>query len=232
MAKGPKPNPPFDPDAKFGRIDQGVDVNQSGPYRAVGSGKVYKISKGHVVGGTNIGLYYHLDHPIVVNGRTYRDIYIWHTTPLVKVGARVKAGQPLMSGGAAEMGFASGGGPVSPLIGGLGPKTKPGQAGRDFYSFWKNGANSTAGRDKMPDLPSPDPTADQPPPANPDDQLTYAQQHPAYQALSAPDTSSAIQPWLDSPSPTGEDQHNQWASVIGQSNLSPETMSLYNRMMR
>jgi hypothetical protein len=134
---------PVAPDAKFGRVDQGVDYSQKGPYRAVGPGVVTRIAPHSVQGGTGIGLYYRLDHPITVNGRTYQELYIWHTSPLVNVGDRVKAGTPLMSGGSAELGFAQNSAPVAPLVGGFGAKTQPTSAGKDFLAFAKKGAAHT-----------------------------------------------------------------------------------------
>lgn len=134
------PRKPIDHDAKFGRVDQGVDYSQKGPYRAVGPGVVTRIAPNSVQGGTGTALYYRLDHPITVNGHTYQEFYIWHTSPLVNEGDRVKAGTPLMSGGSAELGFAKDAAPVGKLVGGFGKGTKPTDAGKDFLAFAKKGA--------------------------------------------------------------------------------------------
>lgn len=125
---------PIAPNAQYERVDQGVDYTQSTPYRAVGSGVVYHVGSGFV-GGTGQSVYIRLDKPIVVNGRSYREVYYAETKPLVKVGQRVKEGQPVAGPGAAELGFASGGGPAAPLVGGLGAGTQPSQQGQDFYTF-------------------------------------------------------------------------------------------------
>jgi len=128
---------PIGKNAKYARIDQGVDWSQSEPYKAVGSGTVVKISHGFVgmEPGDDWGVYIVLDHPITVNGRTYGEVYYAETKPLVRVNQRVKAGQPVTVGGAAEIGFARNGTPVSQPIGGIGSGTKPSQAGQDFYDF-------------------------------------------------------------------------------------------------
>lgn len=128
---------PVAQDYKFGRIDQGVDISQSSPYVSPGAGTVVRIGK--VAGGTNLGVYVKLDHAVSVNGRNYPGIYVWHTSPLVKPGQRVQAGQPIMSPGSAEVGFATANGsPVAPLVGGLGEGTKPTSPGQDMLSFFKS----------------------------------------------------------------------------------------------
>ena len=128
---------PIGPNAKFARIDQGVDWNQSEPYRAIGSGTVVKIDHGFtgIAPGDDWGIYIVLDHPVSVNGRTYSEVYYAETAPLVKLNQRVKAGQPVSQGGAAEIGFAHNGAPVAALVGGLGAGTQKSSAGQDFYDF-------------------------------------------------------------------------------------------------
>lgn len=132
---------PVSADAVYERTDQGVDYTQSTPYVAVGAGTIIGVTTGWTGSGTGIGLYYRLDKPIVQNGRTYRDLYVAETTPVknFQAGDRVAAGEPLMSGGAAELGFANGTSPVAPLVGGKGAGTQPTQAGADFLAFAKGG---------------------------------------------------------------------------------------------
>jgi hypothetical protein len=125
---------PVAADYKFGRVDQGVDVSQTRPYVSPGAGVVVRI--GRVAGGTNQGVYIRLDQPVTVAGRSYPGIYVWHTSPLVKPGQRVSAGQAIMSAGSAEVGFATADGrPVAPLVGGLGAGTKPTSSGQDMLAW-------------------------------------------------------------------------------------------------
>lgn len=130
--------------ASFERIDQGVDWSQAAPYVAVANGRVSAISRGWH-GGTGIGVYITLDKPITVNGRTYSQVYYAELQPLVRVGQRVRAGQPVAAGGAGELGFASNNGPVAPLAGGLGAGTQESVAGHDFLDLAQGNAHVQIG---------------------------------------------------------------------------------------
>ena len=127
-------------DAKFARVDQGVDYQQARPYVAMGDGVVYALGRGFK-GGTGQAVYIKLDHPITVNGRTYDEIYYAETTPMVKVGQHVKAGQAVASGGAAELGFAQGASPMAPLVGGYGAGTQASVQGHDFLDVVQKNPN-------------------------------------------------------------------------------------------
>jgi hypothetical protein len=126
---------PISKNAKYARVDQGVDYEQSENYVSVGSGTVIRIAPHSFAGGTGDSVYIRLDKPIKVNGRTYNEVYYAEQTPLVSLGQKVKAGQPVMKGGGAELGFADNGHPVAPLQGGLGAGTQDTQAGHDFLAF-------------------------------------------------------------------------------------------------
>ena len=125
---------PISKGATFERVDQGVDYSQSAPYVAVGDGVVSAVTGGWH-GGTGLGVYITLDHPITVNGRTYDQILYAELKPLVRQGERVKAGQAVAAGGAGELGFAHDNGPVAPLVGGLGAGTQQSVAGHDFLDL-------------------------------------------------------------------------------------------------
>jgi len=127
---------PIIQNATFERIDQGVDYSQVEPYVALGAGIVERISTGWA-GGTGKAVYVKLNNPITIGGRTYTGYYVAETNPLVQVGQKVRVGQEIASGGAAELGFLINGAPT-PLQGGLGAGTKPTQAGTDFYYFVKS----------------------------------------------------------------------------------------------
>jgi hypothetical protein len=127
---------PVDPGSDVARVDQGVDYSQSDPYRAVAAGTVTKISPaGSWAGGTGEAVYEQLANPIVVGGRSYSQVYYAEEHPLVALHQSLQAGQPVMQGGGAEIGFASGGNPVAPLVGGLGSGTQSTQPGYDFQTF-------------------------------------------------------------------------------------------------
>lgn len=111
---------------------------------AVGDGRVSAISRGWH-GGTGIGVYITLDHPITVNGRTYSQVYYAELQPLVKVGQRVRAGEPVVAGGAGELGFASNNGPVAQLAGGFGAGTQASVAGHDFLDLAQGNKNVQIG---------------------------------------------------------------------------------------
>lgn len=216
---------PIAPDAKFGRVDQGVDYSQKDAYKAVGAGVVTKITH-NVVGGTNTGIYYRLDHPITINGRRYQELYIWHTTPLVNVGDRVKAGTPLMTGGSAELGFAENGSPVAPLEGGLGAGTKASQAGQDFLAFAKKGANQTPDYSKgnaLTNLAAAQTGASGAPPT------------PVYAPPSPPPPTAIGLPGPSVPTPGGvdsavgarrDDTTSLWNQVAQGDFISPETQAM------
>ena len=124
---------PITKSAQFERVDQGVDYSQTTPYKSIGSGIVRQIDTGWA-GGTGKAVYIDLDNPVQIGNRKYTGFYTAETNPLVSVGQRVEAGQPIASGGAAEIGFLINGRPT-PLQGGLGASTRPTQAGTDFLNF-------------------------------------------------------------------------------------------------
>jgi hypothetical protein len=126
---------PVQKSAAFARIDQGVDYSQQGQYVALGSGVIQRIASGWS-GGTGKAVYVKLDNPITISGITYDGYYVAETNPLVHEGQKVNVGQPIATGGSAELGFLVNGAPT-PLQGGLGASTQPTQAGKDFYSFVK-----------------------------------------------------------------------------------------------
>lgn len=144
---------PVGSDLQFGRVDQGVDYTSAKSYVSPGAGVVYHIGHGFA-GGTGTAVYIRLDKPIVVNGRAYREVYFAETSPLVKQGQRVKAGQPVTAAGSAELGFASGNGPAAQLVGGLGAGTHPTMQGNDFLSFVK-GSPTYAPPNPMPTVAPP-----------------------------------------------------------------------------
>ena len=153
---------PITKQAKFARVDQGVDYQQTSPYMSIGDGTVIGIGHGWA-GGTGIGVYVRLDKPITVNGTTYKDFYIAERNPLVKVGDKVKAGQALTDGGSAELGFANGTSPYAPLEGGLGAGTKPSQAGADFLTLVHSlGYSQGQSAPPVASTPTPTPTQKQP----------------------------------------------------------------------
>jgi hypothetical protein len=135
---------PIGKNAQYERVDQGVDWSQPEPYVAVADGKVTAISRGWH-GGTGIGVYITLDHPITVNGRTYDQVYYAELRPLVRVGERVHAGQAVVAGGAGELGFAANNGPVAPLAGGFGAGTQSSVAGHDFLDLAQGDKNVQIG---------------------------------------------------------------------------------------
>lgn len=119
--------------AAYARIDQGVDYSQSQPYTALATGTVEDVVSSWA-GGTGKAVYVKMNTPVVVNGRTYQEYYVAETTPLVSKGQRIRVGQQIASGGAAELGFLINGKPAT-LVGGLGAGTKPTQAGQDFFDL-------------------------------------------------------------------------------------------------
>lgn len=141
---------PYPFGAPVGRVDQGVDYSRpyKGPVYAIGDGVVYKIDPvGSKAWGGGGAIYYQLDNPVRVNGRIYSQVYTAETGRiLVSVGDRVKRGQQIAftASGWQESGFAKGGGPLAPVIGGLGAGTQPTQAGRDFLTL-VHGAGSLGG---------------------------------------------------------------------------------------
>ena len=127
---------------QFARVDQGVDWQEGSPYRSVGAGVVTRVAPRSFAGGTGDAVYITLDHPVTVNGRTYRQVYYAEQSPLVHLGQRVAAGQPVMRGGGAELGFASGNAPAAALVGGLGRGTQQTTPGQDFLAFTRGGGSS------------------------------------------------------------------------------------------
>ena len=195
---------PVTPNAAFARVDQGVDYYQRQPYLAVGPGRVYAVTGGFS-GGTGKAVYYQLDTPVTVNGRTYNQLYVAETTPLVKVGQRVKAGTPLATGGSAELGFANGRTPYAPLVGGLGADTRPTQPGQDFLDFAKSPGEDVAPATAHPavTLPEPPQAAGSSVPAGP------------------PPPESTLPLIL----PPGTNPQGLWQQITSQPNLSPDTLS-------
>jgi hypothetical protein len=119
---------------EVGRIDQGVDYTSSSPYTAVASGTVVYIDPNFWEGTPSV--YEKLDSPIVVDGRSYDEIYYAETPALVQVGQRLAPGDPVIGPGSAEIGFASGELPAAHSIYHEGDQT---QAGHDFYTYMTAG---------------------------------------------------------------------------------------------
>lgn len=125
---------PIPPQVTLGRIDAGVDLNraQHFPISALGDGVCFKFSPpgGHSWGGLGAA-YFTLDHPVTINGRTYRK---WYSAEcghyFVKVGQRVHMGERVAftSSGWTETGFYAGQDMSSQV-----PTTE----GRDFMAFIK-----------------------------------------------------------------------------------------------
>lgn len=121
---------PINPAASFGRIDQGVDYSQTDPFRAIGSGTIYRIDPNFYKGTPAV--YQRLDQPVRINGRTYSEVYYAETDALVTEHQRVVAGQPVIAAGSAEIGFANGGVPFAHSVYNEGDVT---QAGQDFAAL-------------------------------------------------------------------------------------------------
>jgi hypothetical protein len=115
---------------QFERIDQGVDYVSSRSYQALASGTVVYIDPNFWQGTPAV--YERLDSPITVNGHTYDEIYYSETPALVQVGQRVRPGQAVIAGGAAEIGFAKGNLPAAHTVYHEGDQTS---AGQDFYAY-------------------------------------------------------------------------------------------------
>lgn len=111
----------------IGRTDQGVDVSQKNPFLAVADGVISYIDPNFYKGTPSV--YETLTHPITVNGRTYSEVYYSETPALVKAGTKVKAGDPIIAGGNAELGFAAGNLPAAHSVYHEGDVT---QAGKDY----------------------------------------------------------------------------------------------------
>ena len=126
------------------RIDQGVDYVSGHPYPAFASGTVVHIDRNFWQGTPAV--YEKLDTPIVVNGRSYDEIYYAETPALVHVGQHLFPGQSVIGPGAAEVGFASGDLPSAHSTYHEGDATR---AGRDFYRYMtagRPGSGSAPGR--------------------------------------------------------------------------------------
>jgi hypothetical protein len=119
---------------QVGRIDQGVDYTSSSPYTALAAGTVVYIDPNFWQGTPAV--YEKLDTPIVVNGRSYDEIYYSETPALVHTGQRLVPGQPVTAPGNAEIGFAYGNLPAAHAIYHEGDAT---QAGHDFYAYMTAG---------------------------------------------------------------------------------------------
>lgn len=115
--------------SKYLRSDQGIDFLSPGPVRAIAAGVVSAISSGWQ-GGSGKGVYVTFDTPVTVYGRSYSQMYSAESVPLVKVGQKVGAGDPIASPGSVEVGFWP-----SPLVGGTGAGTKVNLQALDFGSF-------------------------------------------------------------------------------------------------
>lgn len=119
--------------AKFGRVDQGIDITQRTPFLAAASGVVSYIDRNFWRGTPAV--YITLDNPVTINGRTYTQLYYSETPALVNVGQRVRAGQPISAPGTAEIGFANNNLPAAHGHYVEGQKTVEGQ---DFASALAN----------------------------------------------------------------------------------------------
>jgi hypothetical protein len=120
---------------QFGRIDQGVDITSGSAFAAMASGTIVHIDPNFWRGTPAV--YERLDQPITISGRTYDEIYYSETPTLVRVGQRVFAGQPVISAGSAEIGFARGELPAAHSVYREGDAT---QAGNDFYTYITSGS--------------------------------------------------------------------------------------------
>ena len=239
---------PVTSNAAFARVDQGVDYYQRQPYLAVAPGRVYAVTGGFA-GGTGKAVYYELDTPVTVNGRSYKQLYVAETTPLVKVGQRVKEGTPLATGGSAELGFANGRTPAAPLVGGLGAGTQATREGHDFLDFVTQpdiAARIHADRGPMP---QPTPISPAPPASSPAPGRFPV---PGAAPLPAPPPSAAAQPEAPAdvgnglPQPEGTTPmvlapgsgaiadaatggggyvNRLWSMIASQPNASPDTLA-------
>jgi hypothetical protein len=115
---------------QVGRVDQGVDYTSSTPYTALASGTVVYIDPNFWEGTPSV--YERLDTPVMVNGRSYDEIYYAETAALVHTGERLAPGQAVTGPGSAEIGFAVGNLPAAHSVYHEGDAT---QAGHDFYSW-------------------------------------------------------------------------------------------------
>jgi Transglycosylase SLT domain len=145
-AQGQTSSQPFASTAglRLERIDQGVDYVSGHPYPAFASGTVVHIDRDFWQGTPAV--YEQLDSPIVVNGRSYDEIYYAETPALVHVGQRLFPGQAVIGPGDAEIGFARGDLPAAHSTYREGDATR---AGRDFYRYMTAGSpggGSTPGR--------------------------------------------------------------------------------------
>lgn len=122
----------------LGRIDAGQDLDRPQHFNvvALGAGVCRRLDPpgGHAWGGLGAA-YFTLDHPVTVNGRTYRE---WYTAEcglyMVRQGQRVHVGQAVAftKSGWTETGFYAGQDMNSQV---------PTEAGRDFHAWllamWK-----------------------------------------------------------------------------------------------
>jgi len=123
------------PDAKFGRIDQGVDYVSASNVRALVAGKITGIvpfATGEGV-ASETAIMEKFDAPVSYGGRTYYGGYYAEEKPLVSQGQHVQAGQQIMGSGSDEIGFLVNQGTQFPqLIGTKGSGTLPSPEGRDY----------------------------------------------------------------------------------------------------
>lgn len=142
---------PLSPSVSVGRVDEGVDFHQATPYKAIGDGTIYRIDPNFYKGTPAV--YEKLDKPITVRRSdgsqvSYDEVYYSETNALVSERARVRAGQPIIAGGNAEIGFAHGGLPAASPHYDEGDVT---QEGQDFLTFLHDGALPPTAQ---PDVPA------------------------------------------------------------------------------
>lgn len=223
---------PVAPNAAFARVDQGVDYQQRQPYVSPGAGRVYHVGHGFH-GGTGQSVYIELDKPIVVHGRSYKQIYVAETTPLVKKGDKVKAGDPVASGGAAELGFANGTSPAAPLIGGFGAGTKQSQEGQDFLLFVNDPGAATTTNQTAPASPQSSPPAVTPPASGVSAAPDTNTEPPQGAGPPAPESTTPLTlapgsgEILDASLGNSGYISRLWQQIATQPNVSPDTLSYY-----
>lgn len=128
----------------FDRIDQGVDLSSNRDYGALAAGKIVHIDPNFYNG--TAAVYERLAHAIKIGNQIYREIYYSETSPLVKVGQRVRAGQAVIGAGNAEIGFARNNLPAAHNIYKEGMQTA---AGKQFWRYLQNQGGGRSGKLRM-----------------------------------------------------------------------------------
>lgn len=214
------------------RSDQGRDFQGSPGQPVVAIGKAHVVLINRNSQGFGNYLVYQLDDGPAKGQR----IYVGHAQV-----ANLRIGQPLKRGERVAT-------LVSPSLGNaskLSGWTEIGLAGTDNMPLL-HGKGHTGGGELMDKLlagaahakmPNDVPVSGQAPMADaqtqaqmdPAQQLTYAQEHPANQQISLP-AGPQLQPDLGSQTPGFNQVRESWRQIVGQSNLAPETISLYSKM--